>query len=40
MTWNTLLVDPIVPYKIRGEVQDDPLILKYLTRIDPPNGWF
>ena len=27
------------PYKIRREGQDDPLILKYLTMIDPVTAW-
>ena len=30
----------IGPYKIRREGQDDPLILKYLTIVDPANVWF
>ena len=34
------MVDLIGPYKIRGEVQDGPLILKDLTMIDFNNGWF
>ena len=28
------------PYKIRREVQEDPLILKYLIMLDPATEWF
>ena len=35
-----LLVDIIVPYKIRGKGHDKPLVLKSLTTIDPETGWF
>ena len=38
--WDILLVDFIGPYKIRGEVFEDPLILKALTVIDPATGGF
>ena len=38
--WSRLFVYIIIPYKIRIECRDDPLILKYLTMVDPATGWF
>ena len=38
--WDMLLVDLISPFKIRIELQDDRLIIKYSTMIDPMTGWF
>ena len=38
--WGILLVDTIDQNKFRIEVQHDPIILKYLTMIDPTTGWF
>ena len=37
--WNKLYVDLIGPYKIRIKGME-PLILKYVTIIDPVTGWF
>ena len=37
--WNKLCVDLIGPYKIR-RIEKEPLILKYVTMIDPVTGWF
>ena len=37
--WNKLCEYLIVPYKTRRKVKD-PLILKYVTIIDPITGWF
>ena len=39
LPWDILLVDIIVPYKIRIEFHDDPLILKSLTIIYPATLW-
>ena len=39
VSWDIVLVDIIVPYKFRREGHDDPLIIKYITIIDPKNGW-
>ena len=40
MPWDRLFMDPIVPYKIIIECHDEPLVLKYLTMIDPTTRWF
>ena len=40
ITWDRLLVNLIVPYKIRVEGSDKPLILRALTMINPETGWF
>ena len=37
--WDILLVDIIVPYKIRIEVHDKPILLEALTIIDLTTGW-
>ena len=37
--WDTLSVDLIGLYKIRGEGNEEPLILKLLTMIDLKTGW-
>ena len=38
--WERLLVDLIIPYKIRIGGHDNLLILKALTMIDPTTRWF
>ena len=40
ITWCKLFVDLKGPYEIRREVYDKPLILKYLTMVDPVTQWF
>ena len=40
MLCNRLSVDLIGPYKTRREGHDKPLLIKYLTMIDPTSGWF
>ena len=37
--WNKLCVDLIGPYKIRRKWRE-PLILKFVTMIDPVTEWF
>ena len=38
--WDRLLVDLMIPFKIRIEEQYEPLIIKYFTMIDPMTDWF
>ena len=38
--WDRLLVGFVGPYKIRMDSCDDPLILIYITMIEPATGWF
>ena len=38
--WYRLSVDLIDPYKIMRQGHNEPLILKYLTMIDPATTWF
>ena len=38
--WDRFLVDLIVPYIIRKEGREEPLILKSLTMVYPETVWF
>ena len=38
--WEIFSLDIIGPYKIRIEGHDDPIMIKYLTMIEPETWWF